>query len=123
MKLRVARHTDTLQPLIHFYHNLLGLSIIGQFTGHNGYDGIFIGPANADWHLEFTASGEKANHRADDDDLLVLYFDSVSTYENVKTQLKNNHIPEIPAKNPYWAANGIMYADPDGFRVVLVLTV
>ncbi|TSJ44155.1 hypothetical protein FO440_08280 [Mucilaginibacter corticis] len=71
MKLRVARHTSNLKPLISFYTTVLGLDVIGSFTDHAGYDGVFIGGKNSEWHLEFTTSANNADHHADEDDLLV----------------------------------------------------
>ena len=43
MKLRVARHTDDLEPIIKFYTDILGLEIIGEFKDHSNYDGVFLG--------------------------------------------------------------------------------
>src|SRR5438309_6354644 len=41
VKLRVARHTDRLEEVVAFYRDQIGLAEIGQFTGHDGYDGVF----------------------------------------------------------------------------------
>ena len=46
MKFRSARHTTNLKAITHFYHELLGLDIIGLFEGHDAYDGIFFGKKN-----------------------------------------------------------------------------
>lgn len=119
MKLRCARHTNDLQPLIDFYCGLLDLEILGEFQDHDGYDGVFIGNRGSDWHIEFTISEEKPDHRPDADDLLVFYADSTAEYEHLVQQFINNHIPEVTAKNPYWAANGKTFTDPDGFRIVI----
>ena len=84
MKLRVARHTKDLQPLINFYTTILGLEIIGEFKDHNNYDGVFMGIKNTSWHLEFTVSGEQPDHHPDEDDLLVFYAGSLSQFELIK---------------------------------------
>lgn len=120
MKFRSARHTNKLKPLICFYHDLLGLPILGEFMGHDGYNGVFLGPVNADWHLEFTESDEKATHQPDDDDLLVFYC-TLPQYNEIITKLAAHNIPEIYPKNPYWALNGKAYRDPDGFSIVLTV--
>lgn len=120
MKLRVARHTDSLQVLTDFYTQLLGMQILGSFTGHAGYDGIFLGLPGADWHLEFTTSADAPVHQPDEDDLLVFYPDSAAQYWELIERFKQAGVPEVVAKNPYWCANGNMYADPDGYGVVVV---
>ena len=122
MKLRVARHTVDLKPIINFYTTVLGLEIIGEFKDHNNYDGVFIGGKSGNWHLEFTISNEQPNHQPDDDDLLVLYAETVIEYEKIKRNIITHHIPYIDAKNPYWKENGITIADPDGFRIVIALS-
>lgn len=119
MKLRTARHTADLQPIIDFYCGVLDLEILGEFHNHDGYDGVFIGNRGSDWHLEFTVSSERPNHRPDEDDLLVFYTESDAEFEHLTQQFRINNIPEIQAKNPYWNTNGKTYTDPDGFRIVI----
>ena len=119
MKLRAARHTTDLQPLIDFYCGILDLEILGEFHNHDGYDGVFIGNRGSDWHIEFTVSAEKPNHEPDEDDLLVFYAESDAEYEHLIEQFNINAIAEVAAKNPYWTANGKTYTDPDGFRIVI----
>ena len=72
MKFRVARHTDNLKPIITFYCDLLGLDVLGEFTNHNKYDGVFIGKEGLNRHLEFTTSEESPKHQADKDDFVGL---------------------------------------------------
>lgn len=121
MKFRVARHTNNLAPIIHFYKDLLGLAILGEFKDHDNYDGIFIGLEDSDWHLEFTVSNEAPQHQPDEDDLLVFYLKSMEECESLKRLFKNNNISEVKAKNPYWQANGTLYLDPDGYGVILTV--
>ncbi len=120
MKLRVARHTTNLQPLIDFYTNVIGLEIIGEFKNHNNYDGVFIGGKDVAWHLEFTVSNEKPEHYPDEEDLLVFYASSEAEYNTIKDNIIAHHIEQSIPKSPYWKENGITITDPDGFRVVIV---
>lgn len=121
MQLRVARHTTDLKAITAFYTRLLNLKILGDFTGHAGYDGVFLGLPNSDWHLEFTASAEAPIHQPDDDDLLVFYADNATAYNELIANFSANNIPEAEPKNPYWKLNGRTYVDPDGYRVVLTV--
>ncbi len=121
MKFRIARHTNTLAPIIYFYKDLLGLTILGEFKEHDGYDGVFIGLKDANWHLEFTVSYETPKHQPHEDDLMVFYLKTIEEYESLKHVFKNNNIPEVEAKNPYWRTNGTLYLDPDGYGVMLTV--
>jgi|SRR5215217_8118104 len=120
MKLRVARHTTQLQLLTAFYTRVLGLKVIGGFKDHAGYDGVFIGGINTEWHLEFTQTKETPEHHSDEDDLLVFYL-TAADYAAMKEKLKTLNIATVAPKNPYWAENGMTIVDPDGFRIVLAI--
>lgn len=120
MKLRVARHTANLQAITNFYTRLMGLRVLGDFKGHDGYDGVFIGLPDAGWHLEFTVSDELPVHQPDEDDLLVFYPDTIEQYQQLISRFKKEQIPEVEAKNPYWRQNGNTFADPDGYKVIVV---
>jgi len=118
MKLRVARHTSNLQPLIDFYTGILGLQVIGGFKDHDNYDGVFLGGKNVAWHLEFTVSDDAPDHHADADDLLVVY-PTIDEFELLKERINNKNIKITEPKNPYWKENGICIVDPDGFGIVI----
>lgn len=121
MKLRVARHTANIDAIIHFYRDILGLETLGRFDNHNGYDGVFFGLKNSGWHLEFTTSAEPPQHQPDEDDLLIFYQQTTAEYEALKEKFAAHNIKSIPAKNPYWNANGTCYPDPDGYGVVIAV--
>jgi len=118
---RVARHTNKLEPIITFYKDLLGLEVIGEFTNHDKYDGVFIGKLGLNWHLEFTTSEESSKHQTDKDDLLVFYLESEEEYISVKQKFDDNGLSSVQSKNPYWNNNGSAYLDPDGFRIVITI--
>src|SRR3954469_23607812 len=120
MKFRAARHTDNLSPIIAFYTEVLGLTILGDFKDHDGYDGVFLGLPGADWHLEFTTSDEPAQHKPDEDDLLVFYPASAEEYAAILQRFAHHNIFPSESKNPYWKANGTSYKDPDGYGIIIV---
>jgi len=119
MNLRIARHTSDLNAIILFYHNILGLEILGSFKNHGDYDGVFLGIKNENWHLEFTVSSEKPDHKADANDLLVFYPESQEKFLELIDKIRKAEIKVAKPKNPYWEENGITYLDPDGYRIVI----
>ncbi len=119
MIFRVARHTNDFEPIIKFYNEILGLEIIGRFDNHDGYDGIFFGKEGLGWHLEFTKSKVKADHKFDDDDLLVFYPEKKDEFEKIIKNIEYYKIEKLKSANSYWEENGILISDPDGFKVVI----
>jgi catechol 2,3-dioxygenase-like lactoylglutathione lyase family enzyme len=117
MQVRFARHTNRLDEIVRFYRDGLGLNEIGRFSGHAGYDGVFLGIPGTDAHLEFTSGGEHDTPASHPESLLVLYLGDDQT---VAAALAATEATPVEPANPYWAANGVTIEDPDGFRVVLV---
>jgi hypothetical protein len=118
MTFRYARHMTDLQKIEKFYTEIVGLEKLGGFEKHNNYDGLFLGPKNSDWHLEFTTSTNQPKSKFDDDDILVFYVNSEIELTRIKKTIEHKNVNlEIP-KNPYWKANGIMISDPDNFKVI-----
>ena len=119
MTFRFARHTNNLEQLKSFYIDVLGFELLGGFENHNGYDGIFIGKSNENWHLEFTKSEEVVTFNFGEEDILVFYPNTKLEFEIILDKIKSHEIEFILAKNPYWNENGKMILDPDGYCVVI----
>ncbi len=119
MTFRFARHTNNLKKLKSFYIDVLGLELLGGFENHDGYNGVFIGKPNENWHLEFTQSNEILNHKFNEDDILVFYPNNKLEYKLLLEKLKKYSIEFITAKNTYWNENGKLFLDPDGYRIVI----
>jgi len=119
MNFRYARHTNNLKPLVEFYTQIIGLEKLGEFKDHSNYNGVFLGIQKLNWHIEFTESNENANHKSDEDDLLVFYLESEDEFDQLKLKIKNKGISIKRSKNPYWNENGIEITDPDGFGLIL----
>jgi catechol 2,3-dioxygenase-like lactoylglutathione lyase family enzyme len=117
MQVRVARHTDRLDEVVAFYRDGLGLTEVGGFRDHDGYDGVFLEVPGTGTHLELTAGGGHGAPEPHPETLLVLYLGDDAAVRRVAARLGAD--PIAPA-NPYWAQHGLTFADPDGFRVVLV---
>ena len=117
MQLRVARHTGRLDALVRFYRDGLGLTEVGGFQDHDGYEGVFLEVPGTGAHLELTAGGAQGGPVPHPESLLVLYLGDEHAVRAVADRLGAE--PVAPA-NPYWAEHGLTFEDPDGFRVVLV---
>lgn len=119
MTFRFARHTNDLEQIKTFYIAILGFELLGAFENHNGYDGIFIGKSNENWHLEFTKTKEVICFDFKEDDTLVFYPENKMEFDLLINKLQSHEIEFIKAKNPYWNENGKMFLDPDGYRILI----
>jgi catechol 2,3-dioxygenase-like lactoylglutathione lyase family enzyme len=117
MQLRIARHTERLEAVVGFYRDGIGLPEIGRFEGHDGYDGVFLAVPGTDSHLEFTRGGQHDPPAPNPESLLVFYLGSSDA---VAEACKRVGAEPVEPANPYWRANGVTLADPDGFQVILV---
>jgi catechol 2,3-dioxygenase-like lactoylglutathione lyase family enzyme len=117
VQLRVARHTDRLDDVVAFYRDAIGLTEVGGFRGHDGYDGVFLEVPGTGAHLELTSGGGHRAPAPHPETLLVLYLGDEAAVAAVAERIGAD--PVAPA-NPYWAEHGLTFEDPDGFRVVLV---
>ncbi len=118
--LRVARPTDNLEAVIHFYRDGLGLTVLCQFENHEGFDGVMFGWKNAPYHLEFThARGHTAGCAPTADNLLVFYLADRAKWEAVVQSMRDAGFEPVASFNPFWERNGLTFEDPDGYRVVL----
>lgn len=121
MKFRLARHTTDLKRIHSFYCGVLGMEQLGSFRDHDGYDGLFLGYLDTDWHLEFTTNHEAPIHTPDPDDLMVLYLNSSYEQEAILRDAKKAKVEIVKSRNPYWTANGIQIQDPDGYGIILAV--
>ena len=123
VQVRVARPTDRLDEVIRFYCDGLGLREIGSFAGHAGYTGVMLGLPGAAYHLEFTTHDEGSPCPAPTrDNLLVFYITDGAAIDRLVARLAAMGYPAVAPENPYWQAEGVTIADPDGWRVVLMNT-
>jgi catechol 2,3-dioxygenase-like lactoylglutathione lyase family enzyme len=117
MQVRIARHTDQLDAVVRFYRDGIGLPEVGGFRDHAGYDGVFLALPGTDAHLELTTGGAHAAPQPHPETLLVLYLGDETAVRAVADRLDAE---PVASANPYWDEHGLTFADPDGFRVVLV---
>jgi hypothetical protein len=121
VQVRVARPTNRLDEVVRFYTEGLRLPVVGGFEDHDGYTGVMIGLPDVRYHLEFTSHREGSPGPAPSaDNLLVLYIPDRTAVDTLIEHLGSLGHHPVAAENPYWDANGVTIADPDGWRVVLV---
>lgn len=118
--LRVARPTDDLDAVVQFYRDGLGFTLLSEFKGHDGYDGVMLGHAGAGYHLEFTRRhGHDAGRAPTEDNLLVFYLPDRDEWERAVRRMERLGFNPVEPANPYWRKCGATFADPDGYLVVL----
>lgn len=94
---------------------------IGEFSQHNGYDGVMFGLPHADYHLEFTQyEGESTAPILHPDSLLVFYVPNGDELAAITSKLKHMGYQEVESENPYWSNGGVTIEDPDGWRIVFM---
>lgn len=119
-RLRIARSTNQLEKIKHMYIDGLGFSLLGEFSDHDGFDGVIIGHREHHYHLEFTYHHEQVGSiTLSQDSLLVFYIPDVSEWGESCVQMINAGFIEVTSYNPYWDIVGKTYEDIDGYRVVL----
>ncbi len=118
--LRVARPTDRMRDVVRFYVGGLGLSKLGSFVDHDGFDGVMVGLPGASYHLEFTHQrGHAVGDAPSQDNLLVFYLPDRDQWKSAVDRMIAAGYDPVASLNPYWDLAGQTFEDPDGYRVVL----
>lgn len=119
-KIRIARATNDLDRIVSMYKKGLGLSVLGSFENHSGFDGVMLGSSMADYHFEFTyEQGKTAPFSNSPENLIVIYVPNLQEIEIIKKQMISAGFKVVKAHNPYWDNNGFTFEDFEGFRLVL----
>lgn len=118
--LRIARPTDRLSEVVHFYRDILGFQEIAHFDDHEGFDGVMLGHRGTGYHLEFTHKhSHEVGEAPTEDNLLVFYIPETDEWQATIDYIESQGISPVKSFNPYWDRSGRTYADPDGYRVVI----
>jgi len=117
--LRVARACSDLARARRFYCDGLGLAVLAEFAGHDGFDGLVVGLPGAGWHLELVLAQGATVAVPSPEDLIVLYAPERSDFEARVRRLRAAGYAPVPSSNPYWDECGVTFAGPDGYRTVL----
>lgn len=120
LTLRVARPSASLDALLPFYVDGLGMEVLFRFDDHDGFDGMMIGRKGWPYHLEFThAHGGLVRPAPTPESLLVFYYPEESEWRGALARMSKAGFDPVRSFNPYWDRSGRTIEDPDGYRVVL----
>jgi len=119
-QLRIARPVSALDRSVAMYRKGLGLSEMGRFENHDGFDGVMLGRPDLHYHFEFTyCRAHPVAPTPTAEDLLVFYLpDSVQWQRACALMLQAGFV-EVSSFNPYWEHRGRTFEDHDRYRVVL----
>jgi catechol 2,3-dioxygenase-like lactoylglutathione lyase family enzyme len=118
--LRIARPVSDLARSTEMYCRGLGLTILGSFRDHDGFDGAILGDPSSRYHFEFTHCHlHPVVPTPTADDLLVLYIPVESEWHTSCNNMLAAGFEQVASLNPYWDVRGRTYEDPDGYRTVL----
>ena len=95
--------------MVAFYRDGIGLSEIGGFRDHDGYDGVFLAVPGTEAQLELTAGGRHGAPEPHPESLIVLYLGDDRAVETILARLG---VDPVPPANPYWAGPGVTTRGP-----------
>jgi catechol 2,3-dioxygenase-like lactoylglutathione lyase family enzyme len=118
--LRIARPVTNLPRTRELYCAGLGLSVIGSFEDHEGFDGVMLGRAAMQYHFEFTfCRMHPVAPQPTPEDLFVFYVPELDEWERACARMVSAGFKQVASLNPYWDLRGRTFEDHDGYRVVL----
>jgi len=117
---RLARPVSDLRRSEEMYRRGLGLTVLGHFEGHAGFDGVMLGVPGAPYHIELTRSRlHEVRPSPTPEDLVVVYLPEESAWRSACARMSEAGFVDVEPWNPYWAERGRTFMDTDGYRVVL----
>jgi GNAT superfamily N-acetyltransferase len=110
---RWARSSSRYEDTIGFYRDVVGLPVVGAFTGSFGEDGTIFGLPDTGTQMEVVRGHDGEDPGALDQ--LVLYLDDAEAVTVATAPLRARGLTPDADPHPYWQANGaVSYRDPDG---------
>lgn len=117
---RIAKPVSNLAQTQQMYCAGLGLSVVGHFENHEGFDGVMLGSAGMSYHFEFThCNGHIIKPATTVEDLVVFYEANHEIWSNMCQNMIDAGFQQVTSFNPYWEINGRTFKDSDGYRIVL----
>lgn len=98
----------------------LGLSVIGRFENHDGFNGVMLGQIGLGYHFEFTyCRNHPVAPTSTNEDLAVFYIAALAEWQSTCSNMIAAAFKQVSSFNPYWNIRGRTYEDHDGYRIVL----
>jgi len=118
--MRIAKPVSNLAETRKMYCAGLGLSVVGHFENHEGFDGVMLGSASMSYHFEFThCSAHVVKPATTVEDLVVFYEPDREKWTKMCQSMDEAGFKQVTSFNPYWELNGRTFEDNDGYRIVL----
>lgn len=118
--IRIARLTDNLQPLRHFYCEGLGFEVVWEFKDHVGFNGIMLGFESMGYHLEFVQNdAHKIGRAPTEHNVIVFYLPDEMLWKAAISKMIDAGYQPVNPYIPYWDIRGRTFEDNDGYRVVI----
>jgi len=117
---RIARPVSDLERSVTLYRRGLAFDELGRFRDHAGFDGVMLGKAGMDYHIEFkVCRRHPLVPTPTQEDLLVFYLPERKDWLDVCARMLDAGFHEASPFNPYWQARGRTFHDHDGYSIVL----
>lgn len=120
LHLRIARPVTDPTAAADLYCRGLGLTVLGSFSDHDGFDGVMLGKRGAGFHFEFMRSRAHPVRPAPTvEDLVVLYVPEPASWAAACARMLGAGFIGVASFNPYWDRHGRTFEDADRYRTVL----
>jgi catechol 2,3-dioxygenase-like lactoylglutathione lyase family enzyme len=115
---RFAHASGHFDETIAFYRDVLGVPVVGEFSGSFGEDGVIFGLPDTAVQLEIVRARDPEDAPGSFDQL-VFYLDDADAVRAAVAPLEAAGSEPVRESHPYWAARGaVVHRDPDGRDVV-----
>jgi catechol-2,3-dioxygenase len=109
-----TRATCSLDAVLAFYRDGLGLAVLFQFDG-----GAMLGLPGSGHHIELLKVRPEEFSPPGRHDAMVLHLPARADVDALAGRLRARGCTPVAPANPYWTATAIVFEDPDGRPVVL----
>jgi len=117
--LRFARVSAHYDDTIAFYRDVVGLPVVGEFSGSFGEDGTIFGLPDTTVQLEIVRAHADEQQSPSRLDQVTFYLDNADAVAAATSPLTTAGCRPDPDLHPYWTANAAVgFRDPDGRQVI-----
>ncbi|MGW7417134.1 VOC family protein [Streptomyces sp. NPDC054863] len=118
---RFARPTVRYDEILSFYRDDLELPVLAAWQEEGSHAGVVFGLPGTPVHMEITQSGHPPRiPEPHPENQLVLYVRGPGAVEAGVARMRERGHEPVEAANSYWPERGaVVFADPDGWMVIL----